>query len=226
MGPPYSLKSPLSRPSKCLGYSFTDPCIADKNMRRRDPAFSSEDRHEKKIEGIQGGCYKRRFFRPDDFVFNEQGKLVCPGGSELYIGHRYFETHNGFYGVGYKAKMTACRDCGLRAKCLQNPNTKFRQVYKFEGRHIHPEKETATRRMMKKIDSAMGRFIYSRRMGMVEPVFGNVRYALGLDRFTLCGKEKVNVQWKLFNMVHNLHKILRYGWTTEKTPTTIWAQAG
>jgi len=29
-----------------------------------------------------------------------------------------------------------------------------------------------------------------------------------------------------FNMVHNLHKILRYGWTTEKTPTTIWAQAG
>jgi len=226
MGPPYSLKSPLSRPSKCLGYSFTDPCIADKNMRRRDPAFSSEDRHEKKIEGIQGVPYKRRFFRPDDFVFNEQGTLVCPGGSELSIGNPHFESSNGFYGVGYKAKMTACRDCGLRAKCLQNPNTKFRQVYKFEGRHIHPEKETATRRMMKKIDSAMGRFIYSRRMGIVEPVFGNVRYALGLNRFTLCGKEKVNVQWKLFNMVHNLHKILRYGWTTEKTPATIWAQAG
>ena len=29
-----------------------------------------------------------------------------------------------------------------------------------------------------------------------------------------------------FNMVHNLHKILRYGWTTEKTPSSLWAQAG
>jgi hypothetical protein len=42
--------------------------------------------------------------------------------------------------------------------------------------------------MIQKIDSAMGRFIYSRRMGLIEPVFGNIRHALGLDRFTLKGK--------------------------------------
>jgi transposase len=200
--------------------------VADKNMRRRDPAFETADRHEKKIPGIQGLPSKRRFFRPYDFVFNERGKLVCPAGRELSVGDPHFETPNGFYGVGYKAKITDCRECTLRAQCLQNPDTKFRQVYKFEGRHIPPEKETATRRMIQKIDSAMGRFLYSRRMGMIEPVFGNVRYALGLDRFTLRGKGKVNIQWKLFNIVHNLHKILRYGWTTEKTPAVIWAQAG
>jgi hypothetical protein len=36
-------------------------------------------------------------------------------------------------------------------------------------------------------------------MGLIEPVFGNIRHALGLDRFTLRGKEKVNIQWKLYN---------------------------
>jgi hypothetical protein len=68
-----------------------------------------------------------------------------------------------------------------------------------------------TRQMTEKIDSALGRFIYSRRMGTVEPVFANIRSTLGLDRFTLRGRLKVGVQWKLYSMVHNILKIYRYG---------------
>jgi hypothetical protein len=48
-------------------------------------------------------------------------------------------------------------------------------------------------------------------MGIVEPVFANVCYALGLRRFSFRGKAKVNTQWKLFCLVHNLKKIGRYG---------------
>lgn len=33
----------------------------------------------------------------------------------------------------------------------------------------------------------------------------------GLDRFTLRGRAKVNIQWKLYCMVHNLEKIARRG---------------
>ena len=40
-------------------------------------------------------------------------------------------------------------------------------------------------------------------MGIVEPVFANIRY-------TLRGKAKVNIQWKLFCMVDNIGKIMRY----------------
>ncbi len=49
------------------------------------------------------------------------------------------------------------------------------------------------------------------RMEIADPVFGNLRWNLGLDRFTLRGKVKVDIQWKLFAMVHNIGKILRYG---------------
>jgi len=47
-------------------------------------------------------------------------------------------------------------------------------------------------------------------MGTIEPVFGNIRSTLGLDHFTLRGKEKVGIQWKLYAMVHNIGKMARY----------------
>ncbi|MCP3928284.1 MAG: IS1182 family transposase, partial [Bacteroidetes bacterium] len=62
-----------------------------------------------------------------------------------------------------------------------------------------------------KIDSPSGRQIYSKRLGAVEPVFGNIRHTLRLDRFSLRGKIKVNSQWLLFCTLHNLRKIHRYG---------------
>jgi hypothetical protein len=65
--------------------------------------------------------------------------------------------------------------------------------------------------MVKKFDSAFGRFIYSRRMGTVEPVFSNICSTLGLDRITLRGRIKADVQWKLYSMVHNILKIYRFG---------------
>ncbi len=43
-------------------------------------------------------------------------------------------------------------------------------------------------------------------MATVEPVFANVRTSLGLDRFTLQGRRKVNIQWPFYRTVHNLLK--------------------
>jgi len=41
--------------------------------------------------------------------------------------------------------------------------------------------------------------------------FANICHIMGLDRFTLRGKKKVNIQWNLFCIVHNLKKVARYG---------------
>ena len=84
---------------------------------------------------------------------------------------------------------------------------------KFEGRDLSQKKRTASDWMIERIDSVSGRFIYSHPMGIVEPVFANIRHMLGLDRFTLRIKVKVSAQWKMYAMVHNLFKIYRYGWS-------------
>jgi hypothetical protein len=65
--------------------------------------------------------------------------------------------------------------------------------------------------MKRKIDSDQGRHQYSRRLGTVEPVFGNIRHTHRLNRFSLRGQTKVNAQWLLFCLVHNIGKVQRYG---------------
>jgi len=65
--------------------------------------------------------------------------------------------------------------------------------------------------MVEKIETAEGRQIYPQRLAIVEPVFANIRSNKRLDRFTLRGQIKVNIQWLLYCLVHNMEKILNYG---------------
>jgi len=65
--------------------------------------------------------------------------------------------------------------------------------------------------MKQKIDSPQGKAIYNQRLGTVEPVFGNITCNKKLDHFTLRGKAKVNTQWLLYSLVHNMGKIHVYG---------------
>ena len=72
----------------------------------------------------------------------------------------------------------------------------------------HPA--THTQAMRQRIDSEQGREQYGQRFATVEPVFGNVRYNKRLGRFTLRGQCKVDGQWKLFSLVHNIEKLANY----------------
>ena len=62
------------------------------------------------------------------------------------------------------------------------------------------------------IDSERGRKLYGKRMATVEPVFANLRHNKGLDRFTLRTRPKVNAQWNLYCLVHNIEKLAHHGY--------------
>ena len=74
------------------------------------------------------------------------------------------------------------------------------------------ERDDAITRMRTAIDSPEGRRRYGRRIGTVEPVFGNLRHNKRLARFNLRGRGKVNTQWHLYCMVHNIEKLAGSGW--------------
>jgi hypothetical protein len=65
--------------------------------------------------------------------------------------------------------------------------------------------------MKTKIDTEQGKQIYARRLGIVEPVFANICVHKHMHRFTLRSKWKVDVQWRLFALVHNIGKIHTFG---------------
>lgn len=182
-----------------------DAYVPDPRFRKRDPRFQDADRHKITIkEHKQLG---KKFYSPEDFKYDEEkGKLICPAGCELYIRNSNFFTSKGEHGISYKAKITDCRNCKLSSQCLRNPKTKSRQVHFFYGR----VGGGLIAKMKEKIDSAFGKFIYSQRMKIVEPVFANLRHNLGLNRFTLRGANKIKIQWNLYAIVHNIFKIWRF----------------
>jgi hypothetical protein len=65
--------------------------------------------------------------------------------------------------------------------------------------------------MIAKIDTPEAREIYGQRLAIVEPVFGNIWSQKRVDRVTWRGKSKVNSQWMLYGMVHNIEKLLNDG---------------
>jgi len=181
--------------------------VADNRFRKRDPRFATAERHKHPIKKEKP---KKKYFSPSDFKRDEaSGAVRCPAGKPLYLKNKNFAVR-GLKGISYMARKSDCRSCHLRAQCLRRPHTVARQVTFFTGK-TKEAKESFTQKMIQKIDTQEGREIYSCRMGIIEPVFANIRSTLGLNRFSLRGKVKVNTQWLLFCITHNLGKIHRYG---------------
>jgi hypothetical protein len=95
-----------------------------------------------------------------------------------------------------------------------SPSSRFKITREGHGRQVSVTVSTgnsATDWMKRRVDSKLGKQIYSHRMSVVEPVFGNIGTNKRLNRFSLRGKEKVQGQWRLFCLVHNIEKVMRYG---------------
>ena len=186
-----------------------DAYVPDQQFRKRDVRFKDAGRHRRSTDKRHKKYKsKKQYFDVHDFCMDEETcNLICPGGEELYFRNPKLNDSQGYKFFAYQALKTSCSGCKLRSKCLRNPNTESRQV------HILYEKpeSTITDKMKEKIDTPEGRKTYGKRIGIVEPVFGNIRACKKMDRFTLRGKIKVGIQWKLYCLVHNIEKILNYG---------------
>jgi len=199
---------------KMLADKNIDGFIADVQFRKRDARFADQDRYRQRY--LQERAEKKgrsNLFTAKDFTFaDDKSYCICPAGSRLHRNGANVTVGNGLYkAIKYRGPKTVCRGCELRAQCLKHPHrTETRQVHLMLGK-TRDGQQTYTQKMKQKIDSDRGRMIYSRRIGTAEPVFANLRHAIGLDRFTLRGDNKVNIQWKLFSIVHNMLKIHRFG---------------
>ena len=85
-----------------------------------------------------------------------------------------------------------------------------RQVSFFQGKR--DTQDSLADLMKAKIDSEIGKEMITRRFATVEPVFGNLRGNKRLHCFTLRGKIKVDGQWKLYCVMHNLEKLVKHGY--------------
>ena len=190
-----------------------DGYVADGKFRKRDPKFANQQEHKSKTTDRKRTSKARKYFAADEFTFDKSGTLICPAGKPMKSRCPNWRSKNrGYTGKTYMGYPEHCQKCALKSKCMRSAKSKARQVTKIDP-GVRYEQKSAVQWMIERFDTARGRHLYSRRMGTVEPVFANIRDAIGLDKFTLRGKAKVNTQWKLFCTVHNIGKLARYAST-------------
>jgi hypothetical protein len=194
---------------KVLEENNIDAYIADNQFRKRDPRFSEAYKHRRPTDKDKARYYHKRF-HADDFKHDGRtNTLTCPAGKTLRCITKAFRNTSGLIGPQYRAELSDCMSCPYKEKCLQGARTCARTVALFNRRDPLHQK-SYTERMIEKLDTEKGRYLYSRRMGVVEPVFANIRNSFGFTWFSLRTKVKVDIQWKLISMVHNISKIFRY----------------
>ncbi len=188
--------------------------IPDNRFRSRDPKFAAQkDKYGKRHQPRRAKDWKE-VIPAREFQFDPVAKTChCPAGHPLRLrGER--EDARGNAKLFFEGRLTDCRSCDFKYRCLRNPaSPDSRQGH---GRQVSFILETKrlpnyTDWMKHRVDSPRGKEIYSHRMSVVEPVFGNLGTNKGLNRFSLRGKKKVQGQWQLYCLVHNIEKLANYG---------------
>ena len=72
-----------------------------------------------------------------------------------------------------------------------------------------PKGATRVDRMRRKLQTKVGAAIYAKRKAVVEPVFGQIKQARGFRQFLLRGLEKVQGEWAMICLTHNILKLHR-----------------
>ena len=188
--------------------------IPDNQFRSRDPKFKDQkNKYGKRHQDKKSTSPKR--YTQDDFLFDPKRlTCYCPQGQRLHINSRSHDKH-GNEKVFFEGPMSQCRHCPEKQQCMQNPASADTRT--GHGRQVsfiikkHERKRNYTDWMKQRVDSEHGKHIYSHRMSVIEPVFANITSNKGLKRFSLRGKAKVQGQWQLYCLVHNIEKLANYG---------------
>lgn len=144
---------------------------------------------------------KKNIFLPQNLYYNnEQDYFVCPMGQHLTkkgVGARISDN-------GYKSNVSYyqavnCNGCPLKGECNKAKGNRILEV-NFRLKEL---KQKAKELLM----SEKGLYHRSRRPIEPEAVFGQLKSNSKFNRFTLRGLSKVNIEFGLMAIGHNLRKL-------------------
>lgn len=185
--------------------------IPDNQFRSRDPRFKQQkEKYGKRQQADYQGI--KAVIPASEFALDIKKKqCTCPEGNAMWLRNETVREDGNIH-LAFEGNLTDCRYCVRKHECMRNP--KSADTRDGHGRQVSftiQKGKTATDWMKRRIDSAEGKHFYSHRMSVVEPVFANISVGKKLNRFSLRGRRKVQGQWRLYCLVHNIEKLMRYG---------------
>lgn len=140
-------------------------------------------------------------FRAENFRYDpETDTFFCPASKPLLFQYASrYTTDNGYVTNRRYYECFDCTDCPLRSQCTKaKGNRKIRISHRLL-KYRQQARENLT--------SELGMQLRSKRSTEVETVFGHIKHNMGFRRFHLRGLEKVETEWGLVSIAHNMRKL-------------------
>jgi len=142
------------------------------------------------------------FLSQNLFYNKEKDFYVCPMGQHMQnIGQSKRTSSNGYDAKVTRYQAKRCEGCPLRGLCHQAEGNRTIEV----NYRLKELKEKAK----ELLNCELGLAHRSKRPIEVEAVFGQLKSNNKFSRFTLRGLEKVNLEFGLMAMAHNLRKMAK-----------------
>jgi len=189
-----------------------------------DAGYGSEENYEmlesNKIEGYvkynyfhkeQKRAQKNNPFLQQNLYYNkERDFYVCPMGQRMeFVGKGTRESSNGYTSQVSYYSARRCEGCPMRGQCHKSQGNRVIQV----NHRLNELKAKARERLT----SETGRFHRSKRPVEVEAVFGQMKSNNRFNRFSMRGLDKVNMEFALMCIGHNLRKWAKKCLNSEKS---------
>jgi transposase len=202
--------------------SFQDQYNRQSDVVVADAGYGSEENYEmlesKGIEGYvkynyfhkeQKRAQKNNPFLPQNLYYNkEEDFCVCPMGQRMeFVGKGARESTNGYVSQVSYYGAKRCEGCPMRGQCHKAKGNR-----RIEVNHRLNELKAKAR---ERLTSETGKYHRSKRPIEVEAVFGQMKSNNRFNRFSMRGLDKVDMEFALMCIGHNLRK-----WSKKLLKTT------
>lgn len=149
----------------------------------------------------QKRSWRKQRFRVENWGYDdEKNEYICPANQRLSFTQEINKkTDRGFISTLRVYECHACSSCSLKSACTRAKGNRCIEVNRTLDRYRDQARSN--------LHSEQGRKLSVQRNGDVESVFGQLKQNWGFRRFLLKGLEKVNVEWGILSIAHNVAKL-------------------
>jgi len=158
--------------------------------------FYQDTHHFRKPELV-----RHRQFLAENFAYDPAAdEFRCPADHPLHFEYTSrTSTDNGYASQRRIYACDHCPTCPLKPECTRAKGNRKIQISFRLLDYRRQARENLT--------SPEGQRLRAARSTEVEPVFGIIKHNMGFRRFHLRGQEKVETEWGLVSIAHNMKKL-------------------
>lgn len=156
------------------------------------------------FQAEQKQAYQQNPFLKDNFSYDPLAdSYTCPNQQQLVHTATYGQTHKrtGYQSTIKEYQCQNCSGCPFYQQCCRSTTGENRLI------KVNEKLEVFRQKARQELNSEQGQELRKKRCIEIESCFGDIKHNMGFRRFHLRGQRKVETEFSLVAMAHNLRKL-------------------